>query len=118
MKKIIILAGLLLTMANTVLAEQKGVFMEFHGTINPDKNMEVNRSVMCIPIEVIYDTDTHKVMVLVSESLKAEVYLYNTNGAIEYYSSTVKTEFTIQNTGTFTILIQGDGWYSEGILQL
>lgn len=37
MKKGIIIAGLLLAMANTAFAEQWGVFMEFHRKSNPEK---------------------------------------------------------------------------------
>ena len=44
MKKGIIIAGLLLAMANTAFAEQWGVFMEFHRKSNPEKNMSVNRA--------------------------------------------------------------------------
>ena len=39
MKKVIMLVGLLLGMAHTVLAEERGVFMEFFLRMNPEKNM-------------------------------------------------------------------------------
>lgn len=53
MKKTIILLGLLLVMNYTAFAEQRGIFMDFHGDINPKKDMEVNRTPMKLPIEVI-----------------------------------------------------------------
>lgn len=59
MKKVIILAGLLLAMAHVAFAEQRGVFMEFHRKSNPEKNMEVNRAPMHLPIKVVYDSDAH-----------------------------------------------------------
>lgn len=37
MKKTIILLGLLLVMNYTAFAEQRGIFMDFHGDINPKK---------------------------------------------------------------------------------
>ena len=41
MKKTIILLGLLLVMNYTAFAEQRGIFMDFHGDINPKKDMGV-----------------------------------------------------------------------------
>lgn len=38
MKKTIILLGLLLVMNYTAFAEQRGIFMDFHGDINPKKD--------------------------------------------------------------------------------
>lgn len=52
MKKTIILLGLLLVMNYTAFAEQRGIFMDFHGDINPKKDTEVNRTPMKLPIEV------------------------------------------------------------------
>lgn len=64
MKKLIIMAGLLLVMAHAAFAEQWGVFMEIHKKSIPEKNMSVNRSPMRLPIEVVYDSDTHKIKVM------------------------------------------------------
>lgn len=118
MKKVIILAGLLLVMAHTVFAEQHGVFMEFHRKSNPEKNSGVNRSLMRLPIEVVYDSDTHIIKVTGNESLEAEVFLYNANGTLENYSSTVNTDFTVLTPGTYIIQVQGDGWYAEGEIEI
>ena len=38
MKKLIIMAALLLGMAHTAFAEQQGVYMHFYRNINPEKN--------------------------------------------------------------------------------
>lgn len=118
MKKVIILAGLLLVMAHTAFAEQRGVLMEFHRKNNSDKNSEVNRSLMRLPIEVVYDSDTHIIKVIGNESLEAEVFLYNANGTLENYSLTVNTDFTVLIPGTYIIQIQGDGWYAEGEIEI
>ena len=80
MKKVIILVVLLLTtMAHTAFAEQRGVFMEFHRKINPGKNMQVNRAPMRMPIEVVYDSDTHNIKVTGDTGIEAEVFLYDTS---------------------------------------
>ena len=118
MKKLIIMAALLLGMAHTVFAEQKGVFMEFHRKSNPDKNLSVNRAPMRLPIEVVYDSDTHKIEVTGGESMDAEVFLYNSNGALENSSSSLNSEFTALAPGTYIIRIQTDAWYAEGEIEV
>ena len=119
MKKVIILVVLLLTtMAHTAFAEQRGVFMEFHRKINPGKNMQVNRAPMRMPIEVVYDSDTHNIKVTGEKGIEAEVFLYNANGVLESHSSTLNVEFSVLESDTYTILIQGEGWYAEGEIQM
>ena len=118
MKKVIIMAGLLLVMAHAAFAEQWGVFMEIHKKSIPEKNMSVNRAPMRLPIEVVYDSDTHKIEVTGDESIEAEVFLYNANGTLEDYSSTLNTDFTILTPGTYTIQIQADECYAEGEIEI
>ena len=118
MKKLIIMAALLLGMAHTAFAEQRGVLMEIHYRSVPGKNMSVNRAPMRLPIEVVYDSDTHKIEVVGNESLEAEVFLYNSNGSQENYSSSLNTEFTVLTPGIYIIQIQGDGWYAEGEIEV
>ena len=107
MKKMIFIAGLLLSMALTAFAEQQGVFMQFHRKINPENSRDVNRAPMRLPIDVVYDSDMHKIEVTGEESIEAEVFLYNTNGSLENYSSSLNTDFTVLNSGIYTIQIQG-----------
>jgi c-di-AMP phosphodiesterase-like protein len=114
MKKVIVLAGLLLAIAHAAFAEQRGVFMEFHRKINPENSRDVNRALMRLPIEVVYDSDTHKIEINGDESMEAEVFLYNANGTLENYSSSLNTDFTVLTPGTYIIQIQGNGWYAEG----
>lgn len=118
MKKVIILVGLLLVMAHSAFAEQRGVFMEIHRKSISGKNMSVNRSPMCLPIKVVYDSDTHKIEVMGDESIKAEVFLYKANESLEEYSSSLNTEFTVFAPGTYSIQIQADAWYAEGVIEI
>ncbi len=118
MKKLIILAGLLLVMAHTAFAEQNRVYMEFDLKCNPEKGSGVNRSSMFLLIEVIYDSDKHKIEVSGNESIEAEVFLYKANGTLEDYSSTLNTDFIVLNSGVYIIQIQGDGWYAEGKIEM
>lgn len=118
LKRTIILVGLLLAIVPTAFAEQRGVFMEFHRKINPGKNMQVNRAPMRLPIEVVYDTDSHKIQVIGDELTEAEVFLYNADGTLESRSSKLNTDFTGLTYGTYSILIQGKEWYAEGIIEM
>lgn len=118
MKKVIILAGLLLFMSFTAFADQRGVFMDIYIKSNPEKNMEVNRSPMRLSIEVIYDSDTHKIEVTGNKAIEAEVFLYDVNGILEAYSSTLNTDFTVFTPGTYIIQIQSNEWYAEGKIEM
>ena len=73
---------------------------------------------MRLPIEVVYDSDTHKIEVIGDESMDAEVFLYDANGSLENYSSLLNTEFTVLTPGIYNIQIQGDGWYAEGEIEI
>ena len=52
------------------------------------------------------------------ESIKAEVFLYNANESLEDYSSSLNTEFTVFDLGTYSIQIQADEWYAEGKIEI
>lgn len=65
--------------------------MHFYRNINPEKKQSVNRTPMRLPINVVYDSDTHKIEVIGDESMDAEVFLYNSNGSLENYSSSLET---------------------------
>ena len=114
MKKAFYLAVLLLVIAQTAFAEQHDIFLELHRRNYPENTQEVNRTPMRLPIEVIYDSEKHIIEVVGNESLEAEVFLYNANGTLEYYSSILNTEIPIMASGTYIIQIQGDGWYAIG----
>ena len=73
---------------------------------------------MRLPIEVVYYSDTHEIEVIGDESIEAEVFLYNANGTLEDYSATLNTDFSVFTFGTYTILIQGDGWYAKGDVEM
>ena len=118
LKRTIILVGLLLAIVPAAFAEQRGVFMEFHRKINPGKNMQVNRTPMRLPIEVVYDTDSHKIQVIGDELTDAEVFLYNADGTIESSSSKLNTDFTGLTSGTYSILIQAREWYAKGEIEI
>ena len=113
-EKIIILTVLLFGLVHTaVFAKRHGVLMEIHSKSNPEKNLSVNRTSIHLAIEVIYDSDTHKIEVKDNNALEAEVFLYDANRNLESYSSTLNTDFTVLNSETYIIQIQGKGWFAE-----
>ena len=56
MKKFIIFVGLLLTMPHTAVADQQDIPLEYNQKSNPNKNGNVNRAPMHLPIDVFYDS--------------------------------------------------------------
>ncbi|MDE6754069.1 MAG: hypothetical protein K2J82_05575 [Muribaculaceae bacterium] len=118
MKKLIFLMWLLLCVTNTTYAEQQGVFMEFHRKSMPEKNTQVNRAPMRIPMEVIYDSESRKIEVVGTESIEVEVFLFRANGMLEGYSLTLNCEFSVSTPDSYILQIQGDGWYAEGEIRV
>ena len=114
MKKIALLIGLALTFAPTISAERQDVSMKHQRKSTPDKNTGYNRAPLHLPIDVVFDTDTQTLEVTGDESMDAEVYIYNSDGALEDYSSTINANFVITIPGDHLIHIEGDGWYSDG----
>ena len=114
MKKIALLMGLALALASTMSAERQDVEMQYKRTNSPDKNTGRDRAPMHLPIDVVFDTDTQTLEVTGDESMDAEVYIYNSDGALEDYSSTINANFVITIPGDHLIHIEGDGWYSDG----
>ena len=118
LNKYFILIGLLLIMTCTAFAEQRGVFLQFHRKVNVGKNMKVHRAPLYLPIDVVYDSDVHNIKVVGDKSIEAEVFLYNASGILVCYSSTLDTDIDILLSGTYTIVIQGEGWYAEGEIEM
>lgn len=105
-------------MSHTAFAEERDIFLDFHQKNNPEKNLEVNRAPMRLPIEVVYYSDTNIIVVMGDESLDAEVFLINTNNNIEDYSSSLNTTFLVSISGNYIIKIQGNEWYAEGEIEI
>lgn len=119
MKKVFLSIVLIFSMALTVKAEREGVFMRYYKYSDTETNNEVNRSLICIPVYVFYNSETRTGDIISEdESLNGEVYLYNFTGDIEGYSSSINTSFNILLDGCHIIRIEGDGWYAEGEIEV
>lgn len=98
------------TTSNTTI---KDVILIIHHTKNPGK---VHRVPMRIPIEVWYDTAVKTIEVSCPEEIDGQVYLYDSNGNIVGFSPIINTVFNLPATGTYTIFIESEEWYAEGII--
>lgn len=114
MKKLLFLMALSLTLTTTMSAERQDVSMNHQNTNKPGKNTGRDRAPLHLPIEVVFDTDTHTLEVTGDESMDAEVYICNADGALEDYSSTINANFVITIPGDHLVHIEGNGWYSDG----
>lgn len=116
MKKVIIFAGLLLAMSHTAFAEQCGVFMEFHRKVNPEHTRDVNRAPLRLPIDVVYDSDTHKIEVVGNEEMEVQIFLCDENGNTLDYSSYINAELNIpyNYSGLIILRIECEKWIAIG----
>lgn len=116
MKKVIILVGLLLAMAHTAFAEQRGVLMEIHHRSIPEKNMSVNRAPMRLPIEVVYDSDMHQIEVIGDEEMEGQIFLCDKNGNALDYSPCINAVLNIpyNYSGLIVLRIESEEWIATG----
>ena len=90
--------------------------MEFHRKSNPEKNMSVNRAPMRLPIEVVYDSDTHKIKVSGANKMEVQLFLCDENGNTLDYSQCVNSVLNIPNSysGLITLRIESEEWIAIG----
>lgn len=116
MKKTILLFSAIIAFALSAWAENTtDVFMEYHKISNEESSTKVNRSLVQIPtLEVVYDSDTQTLRITSPESQEAIVYIYDGNGAVVGYANSLNTIIQLPSDGSYTINIEGDGWYGIG----
>lgn len=117
MKKIIVLIGILMSMCPSISAKEHGVFMEINMR-NREAYTKVNRAPKHISLNVVFDDETGLIRVTGDESVVAEVFLYNSSGEIEDYSSSLNSNLTITNSGSYRILIVSEDWGAEGNVEV
>lgn len=118
MKSRIVIVCAMLALALSALAEERPVFMEFFLKTNPGPQTQVNRVPPKNSIGVFYDSDSHILSINGDEALNAEVYLYNQNGSLVDYSSSINVFFKIPSSGIYRLSINGDGWHAEGYVEI
>ena len=118
MKKFIILAAMLLLGVHSINAARRAVYLSFSNNGMSGKKWKTNRAPMHLPIHVVYDSDANVIEVKGSESLGAEIYIYDEAGIVEDYSANLNTTFYVLKPGTHVVLVKGDGWEAEGMIEL
>lgn len=118
MRKFILLFSAIISLAMPAMAEDTtGVFIDLHKIGHKENSTEVNRSLMQIPtFEVVYDSDTKTISITSSESQAANVYIYDSNGAVVGYANSLNTTIQLLSAGSYTIYIEGEGWYGVGYI--
>lgn len=118
MRKAILLFSAIIAFALSAWAENTtGVFMDFYLRGNEESGTMINRSLLQIPtLEVVYNSDTKTIRITSPESQAADVYVYNSNGAIVGYANSFNTTIQLPSFGSYTIYIEGEGWYGVGYI--
>lgn len=118
MRKAILLFSAIIAFALSTWAENTtGVFMEYHQKGNEESNPKMNRSMVQIPtLEVVYDSDTQTLRITSPESQAANVYVYDSNGAVVGYANSLNTTVQLPSVGSYTIYMEGSGWYGIGYI--
>ena len=118
MRKVILLFSAIISFALSTWAEDTtGVFVDFYKTGHEESNTEVNRSLVQIPtLEVVYDSDTKIIRITSPESQAANVYIYDSNGAVVGYANSLNTTIQLPSASSYTIYMEGSGWYGIGYI--
>ena len=118
MRKVILLFSAIISFALSAIAEETtGIFMEYHKTGNEESHAKVNRSLVQIPtLEVVYDSEMKTIRITSPESQAANIYIYDSNGAVVGYANSLNTTIQLPSAGSYTIYIEGSGWYGVGYI--
>ena len=116
MKKSILSFLLVLISVFSSLAETERVPVRFGKDSRSTENEPRHRIPVYIDVEVEYDSQAQTISVSGDESIEAEVFLYDVDGVLMDYSSSVNTVFYVTNDGDYTISIVGEDWSGEGII--
>lgn len=118
MRKAILLFSAIIAFALSALAEETtGVFMEIHKNGDEEDATKVNRSLVQIPtLDVVYDAGTKTIRITSAESSATNVYIYDESGATVSYANNLNTTIQLPSSGSYTIYIEGEGWYGVGYI--
>ena len=118
MKKAILLFSAIIAFALSALAEETTeVFMDFYLKSHEESNTKVNRSLVQIPtLDVVYDAGTKTIRITSAESSESNVYIYDESGATVGYANSLNTTIQLPSAGSYTIYIEGKGWYGVGYI--
>lgn len=116
MKKLLLLIGVLISIALQTSASKTEVYMEYRKYGRSTQSTTVRRTPMQLPVEVIFDSETRQIEISCDDDLDAQVYLCDENGNILDYSSCLNTVLNVPDnySGVLIIRIEGEDWISTG----
>ena len=116
MRKVILLFSAVFFALSTVAEDNTtGVFMDIYLSGDGGSITKVNRSLVQVPsMEVVYDAEAKTIRITSSEPAEVDVYIYDVNGAVVGHADTLDTIIQLPASDSYTIYIQGEGWYGIG----
>ena len=91
--------------------------MDFYLRGDEESETMINRSLVQIPtLEVVQNSETKTIRITSPESQDANVYIYNSNGTIVGYANSLNTTIQLPSVGSYTIYLEGEGWYGVGYI--
>lgn len=118
MRKFLLAIGVIISIAFQAPAVQNYVHVNI--TKSKNKNTSLHRAPMTLPIEVLYDNETHQVEVVGDEELPAQVFLCDQNGNTLGYSPCINTVLDVPSdyNGILIIRVESEEWIATGNLIL
>lgn len=116
MRKLLLTLSLMIAFTIQVVATNYTVTMKSQKKENPNNSTQVRRTPTHLPFEVIYDDETHKVIVSGDEAFIAHIYVCDENGNTLDSSSSINAVLNVPEsyTGLLIIRIENDEWISTG----
>ncbi len=100
--------------ATSVFSERARLHMQIHQAGSQSTNTEVDRIPIQLPISVYYDSDTNILEVWCdNDNIQAEVYVFDENEVIEYYSPNMNISVKLISENSHYIFLKGDQWESR-----
>lgn len=119
MKKYLLVFSVILGFFLNAPAEKKQQRIDVYTIGHDQKSTTVHRAPARIPaIEVYYDSEVQTIEVVGDEYVEAEVFLYDEEGIVVDYSTSLNTIFSVSVSGSYRIHIQSANWYAEGEIQI
>ena len=118
MKKIILLFLMAVAMTTYTFSARRALPLHTHQSDSSKELTEEDRNPIYLPIAVYFDSDTNLLEVSCDDdNIQAEVYVYDESGSVEFYSPYMNVVLTLTPSETHSILIKGDGWEGEAVIQ-
>ena len=116
MRKYLLLFGVIISIGIPSFASKYDVCMEYHQLGQGTQSTTVRRSPLRLPIDVLYDSETHQIEVVGDEDVVAQTFLCDENGNVLDYSPSINAVLQIPSnySGLIIIRIENEDWSAIG----